>query len=44
LPETFVIDRRGVIRYRLDGPLTRAVLDTRILPLLHELQGEMCDE
>jgi cytochrome c biogenesis protein CcmG/thiol:disulfide interchange protein DsbE len=44
VPETFVIDRRGVVRYKLAGPLTRAVLDTRILPLLHELQGEMCDE
>jgi cytochrome c biogenesis protein CcmG/thiol:disulfide interchange protein DsbE len=44
LPETFVIDRRVVIRYKLAGPLTRAVIDTSILPLLHELQGEMCDE
>jgi cytochrome c biogenesis protein CcmG/thiol:disulfide interchange protein DsbE len=44
VPETFVIDRRGVVRYKLAGPLTRAVLDNSILPLLHELQGEMCDE
>jgi len=38
VPETFVIDREGVIRYKHTGPLTAEVLRTRIEPLLKELQ------
>ena len=37
VPETFVIDRLGVIRYKQVGPVTNEVLRTRILPLLKEL-------
>lgn len=37
VPETFVIDRQGVIRYKQIGPVTDEVLRTRILPLLKEL-------
>jgi cytochrome c biogenesis protein CcmG/thiol:disulfide interchange protein DsbE len=44
LPVTFVIDRNGVIRYKLAGPLTPAVIERSIRPLVHELQGEMCVE
>jgi cytochrome c biogenesis protein CcmG, thiol:disulfide interchange protein DsbE len=40
VPETFVIDRAGVVRYRLAGPLTRKTLDTVILPLVGQLQQE----
>lgn len=39
VPETFVIDREGMIRYKHTGPLTAEVLRTRIEPLLKELQG-----
>jgi cytochrome c biogenesis protein CcmG, thiol:disulfide interchange protein DsbE len=39
VPETFVIDRAGVIRYKQIGPLTRETLERRILPLLKELQS-----
>jgi len=39
VPETFVIDRDGVIRDKLTGPLTRAAIDTRIVPLLKALDG-----
>jgi len=38
VPETFVIDRAGVIRYRHAGPLTTALLDQTILPLVDTLQ------
>lgn len=38
VPETFVIDRAGVIRYRHAGPLTDAVLDATIVPLVTRLQ------
>ncbi|MDH4391736.1 MAG: DsbE family thiol:disulfide interchange protein [Aquabacterium sp.] len=38
VPETFIIDRQGVIRYKHTGPLTADVVRTRIEPLLKELQ------
>ena len=37
VPETFVIDRRGVVRYKHVGPLDAQALRTRIEPLLREL-------
>ncbi|BAN28104.1 DsbE family thiol:disulfide interchange protein [Caballeronia insecticola] len=40
VPETFVIDRAGVVRYRQAGPLTPASLDGVILPLIGQLQTE----
>jgi cytochrome c biogenesis protein CcmG/thiol:disulfide interchange protein DsbE len=39
VPETFVIDRNGVIRYKQIGPMTPAALREKILPLVRELQG-----
>ena len=39
VPETFVIDKQGVIRFKHVGPLTAAVVQTRIVPLLKELNG-----
>ena len=39
VPETYVIDKQGVIRYKQIGPITRKVLDERITPLIRELQG-----
>jgi cytochrome c biogenesis protein CcmG/thiol:disulfide interchange protein DsbE len=38
VPETFLIDQAGVIRYKQIGPLTAEVLKSRILPLARELQ------
>ncbi len=38
VPETFVVDRQGVIRYKQIGPLTPEALQQRILPLVRELQ------
>jgi cytochrome c biogenesis protein CcmG/thiol:disulfide interchange protein DsbE len=37
VPETFVIDRKGVIRFKQIGPLTPEVLRDRIEPLLKSL-------
>jgi cytochrome c biogenesis protein CcmG/thiol:disulfide interchange protein DsbE len=37
VPETFVIDKAGRIRYRHPGPLTPDLVDTEIRPLLAEL-------
>jgi cytochrome c biogenesis protein CcmG/thiol:disulfide interchange protein DsbE len=39
VPETFLIDKNGTIRYKHIGPLTQKVLDEKILPLAKELNG-----
>jgi len=39
VPETFVIDGKGVIRYKHIGPLTPEVLRDTIDPLLKQLHG-----
>lgn len=39
VPETFVIDQRGVVRFKQIGPLTEDVINRRLLPLLKELHG-----
>lgn len=39
VPETFVIDRQGVIRYKHIGPVTPDVLRDKIEPLIKSLQG-----
>lgn len=36
-PETYVIDKRGVIRYKRIGPLTQEIIKEKIIPLIHEL-------
>lgn len=37
VPETFVIDKEGVIRYKHIGPITQEAWQQRILPLVGEL-------
>jgi cytochrome c biogenesis protein CcmG/thiol:disulfide interchange protein DsbE len=38
VPETYVIDKAGIIRYKQIGPITEENLLTKIVPLLKELQ------
>jgi len=38
VPETYVIDKAGVIRYKQIGPITSDALDKKILPLVKELE------
>jgi cytochrome c biogenesis protein CcmG/thiol:disulfide interchange protein DsbE len=38
VPETFVIDKAGIIRYKYIGPVTAEALSDKILPLVRELQ------
>lgn len=38
VPETYVIDRGGVIRFKHTGPLTPQLIEQRLLPLIKELQ------
>ncbi|MBA4178122.1 MAG: DsbE family thiol:disulfide interchange protein [Leptothrix sp. (in: Bacteria)] len=39
VPETFIIDKQGVIRFKHIGPVTPQVLRERIEPLLKELNA-----
>jgi cytochrome c biogenesis protein CcmG/thiol:disulfide interchange protein DsbE len=39
VPETFVIDKLGVIRFKHIGPLTPEVLEEEIVPLVKRLQA-----
>ena len=38
VPETYLIDAGGVIRYKQIGPLTPAILEEKVLPLVKMLQ------
>lgn len=37
VPETYVIDKRGVIRYKRIGPLTPQIVKEKVLPLVEQL-------
>jgi cytochrome c biogenesis protein CcmG, thiol:disulfide interchange protein DsbE len=37
VPETFLIDRSGTIRFKHVGPLTPEVMNARLLPMVREL-------
>jgi cytochrome c biogenesis protein CcmG/thiol:disulfide interchange protein DsbE len=38
VPETYVIDKAGVIRFKQIGPVTPAILAGKIVPLIRELE------
>ncbi|OFZ90651.1 MAG: thiol:disulfide interchange protein [Betaproteobacteria bacterium RBG_16_66_20] len=38
VPETYLIDAEGVIRYKQIGPLTQAIIDDKVLPLAKALK------
>ena len=38
VPETFVIDKTGMIRYKQIGPVTAEALEQKILPLVRQLE------
>jgi cytochrome c biogenesis protein CcmG/thiol:disulfide interchange protein DsbE len=38
VPETYVIDKTGVIRFKHIGPITMEILRKKIIPLLDELK------
>jgi cytochrome c biogenesis protein CcmG/thiol:disulfide interchange protein DsbE len=39
VPETFIIDREGVIRYKQIGPITPEAWSETLLPLINKLKG-----
>jgi cytochrome c biogenesis protein CcmG, thiol:disulfide interchange protein DsbE len=40
VPETFVIDKQGIVRYKHTGPVTEEDVQKTFLPLIAKLQGE----
>jgi cytochrome c biogenesis protein CcmG/thiol:disulfide interchange protein DsbE len=40
VPETYLIDKQGVIRYKQIGPITEEALKEKILPLAKELEAK----
>jgi cytochrome c biogenesis protein CcmG/thiol:disulfide interchange protein DsbE len=40
VPETFVVDKQGIIRYKQIGPVTQQALQDTILPLVRKLQAQ----
>lgn len=39
VPETYVIDQRGIIRFKHTGPLTPAIIQKNLMPLVEQLHG-----
>ncbi|MDR2244056.1 MAG: DsbE family thiol:disulfide interchange protein [Burkholderiales bacterium] len=37
-PETFLIDKQGIIRYKQTGPINEEVLNKKIIPMIKELK------
>jgi cytochrome c biogenesis protein CcmG/thiol:disulfide interchange protein DsbE len=40
VPETFIVDKRGVIRHKIIGAITPRIVEQRLLPLVRRLQSE----
>jgi len=40
VPETFIVDKRGIIRRKIIGAVTREKLEAEVLPLVRRLREE----
>ena len=40
VPETFLIDKKGIVRYKHIGPITKADINTQLIPLIKQLNAE----
>lgn len=40
LPETYVIDKKGIVRGKWSGPLDENIISTQLLPLVEQLHDE----
>lgn len=40
VPETYILDKKGVIRMKFSAPLTESMIHNEVLPLLNQLQAE----
>jgi len=39
-PETFLIDKKGIVRYKQIGPVTPQALSETLIPMIKQLKGE----
>ena len=39
-PETFLVDAAGVVRWKHVGPLTDAIVDDELMPLVRDLEAK----
>ncbi|MCH8261547.1 MAG: DsbE family thiol:disulfide interchange protein [Proteobacteria bacterium] len=39
VPETFIIDHKGIIRYKHIGPVTEDILKNKLLPIIEQLKA-----
>jgi cytochrome c biogenesis protein CcmG/thiol:disulfide interchange protein DsbE len=40
VPETFIIDKKGIVRHKQTGPVDPTILQTIIMPLIEQLNRE----
>ena len=40
VPETFVVDKKGIVRYKFTGPVYDEAVDKILFPLITELRNE----
>jgi len=40
VPETFIVDQKGIIRYKHIGPITTESLQKTILPIIEKLKNQ----
>ena len=40
VPETFVIDKKGIVRLKHTGPVTHKDIKEKVIPLLKQLENE----
>jgi len=40
VPESYLIDKKGILRHKYIGPLDQGKIDGHLLPLVHILEGE----
>lgn len=40
VPETYLVDKGGIVRFHLNGPLTDQVLEAELLPMLKKLEAQ----
>ena len=41
VPESFLIDKSGLIRYKQIGPFTAEIIKSKLIPMINELQSEL---
>jgi len=40
VPETFIVDKKGIVRYKFTGPVDNKAVDKILVPLIAELRKE----